>query len=68
MSYLLRRYPNMIGSSQVDLINGTVLLAPVGELDKPVLLWYIRDGAKNRVAWFLLMSICCLTINVKGAP
>ena len=38
---LFRRYPDVVGSSQVALVDGTILLAPVRKLDEPILLWYV---------------------------
>ena len=40
----------MVGSSQVALVDGTVLLAPVRELDETILLWYVWYRANDRVA------------------
>jgi hypothetical protein len=40
----------MVGSSQVALVDGTVLLAPVRKLDEPILLWYVWYRANDRVA------------------
>jgi hypothetical protein len=40
----------MVGSSQVALVDGTILLAPVRELYETVLLWYVWYRTDDRVA------------------
>jgi hypothetical protein len=42
---LVARDPHMIAASKVDLIDGTILLAPVGELDPRERLGYVRYRA-----------------------
>jgi hypothetical protein len=40
----------MIVSSQIDLVDGTVLLTPIGKLDEAILFRHFRNGSNDRVA------------------
>lgn len=40
----------MVVPSKVDLIDGTIFLAPVGEFDEAVLLRYVWNRANDGVA------------------
>lgn len=50
MGNLLRRYPDMVGAGQVDLVDRAIFLAPVCEFDKSVLLWHIRYRPDDWIA------------------
>ena len=47
---LVRRDPNVVGTSQVHLVYRTILLAPVGKLDKTILLRNFRYDTNDWVA------------------
>jgi hypothetical protein len=48
---LVRRDPNVIATSQIDLVDGTILLAPVCKLDEAILLWYVGDRSDDGIAY-----------------
>lgn len=50
MSNFLRRDPDVVGTSQVDLIDRAMFLAPVGKFDEAVLLGYVWYRAEDGVA------------------
>ena len=52
----------MVVSSQIDLIDGAVLLAPFRELDEAILLWNLRDRPDNRPTWWLYVSMCTMSM------
>jgi hypothetical protein len=39
----------MVVSSQIDLVDGTIFFAPVGEFDEAILLGNLRNRANDRV-------------------
>jgi hypothetical protein len=47
----IARDPDMVMASEVDLVNGTVLLSPVGELDPVELFGNFCDRSDDGETW-----------------
>jgi len=50
MRNTISRYPYMVMASEVDLVDGSVLVSPVRKLDPVQFFRYFRHAADNRPA------------------
>lgn len=47
LGYIVRGDPNVVVPGQVDLVDGTIFFAPIGEFDEAVLLRNFRNRADD---------------------
>lgn len=46
----ISRDPNMVLASEVGLVDGTILLSPLVEFEKTILVWHVWYAANDREA------------------